>query len=42
MSDTGALIYVVWNASPRDSQGQVGPYEASLLRNPVADPERAA
>jgi hydrogenase large subunit len=35
-----AVVPTTWNASPRDSQGQVGPYEASLLRNPVADPER--
>jgi Ni,Fe-hydrogenase I large subunit len=29
-----------WNAGPRDAQGQRGPYEASLLDTPIADPER--
>jgi len=35
-----AVVPTTWNASPRDSQGNIGPYEASLMRNPVADPER--
>ena len=35
-----AVVPTTWNASPRDIQGNVGPYEASLMRNPVADPER--
>ena len=26
-----------WNASPRDSKGVSGPYEAALLNNPIAD-----
>jgi hydrogenase large subunit len=26
-----------WNAGPRDGEGQMGPYEASLVGNPVAD-----
>jgi len=29
-----------WNASPRDSEGQPGPYEQALVGTPVADPER--
>ena len=35
-----AVVPTTWNASPRDAQGNVGPYEASLMGNPVADPER--
>jgi hydrogenase large subunit len=34
-----AVVPTTWNASPRDDKGNPGPYEASLLRNPVADPE---
>ncbi|MGP0034354.1 MAG: nickel-dependent hydrogenase large subunit [Solirubrobacteraceae bacterium] len=29
-----------WNASPRDSEGQPGPYEQALVGTPVVDPER--
>jgi hydrogenase large subunit len=32
-----AVVPTTWNASPRDDAGNVGPYEASLLGNPVAD-----
>jgi hydrogenase large subunit len=35
-----AVVPSTWNAGPRDEEGQLGPYEASLLGNPVADPER--
>jgi len=35
-----AVVPSTWNSGPRDSKGQVGPYEASLIGNPVADPER--
>ena len=35
-----AVVPTTWNASPRDADGQIGPYEASLLGNPVADSER--
>lgn len=35
-----AVVPSTWNASPRDAQGQRGPYEASLLDTPVADPEQ--
>jgi hydrogenase large subunit len=34
------VVPSTWNAGPRDSKGQMGPYEASLMGNPVADPER--
>jgi hydrogenase large subunit len=34
-----AVVPTTWNASPRDEHGQVGPYEASLLNNPVAQAE---
>ncbi len=34
-----AVVPSTWNAGPRDEQGRPGPYEASLLGNPVADPE---
>jgi hydrogenase large subunit len=32
-----AVVPSTWNAGPRDKQGQLGPYEASLVGNPVAD-----
>ncbi len=35
-----AVVPSTWNVSPRDSAGNRGPYEASLIDNPVADPER--
>ena len=35
-----AVVPSTWNAGPRDAQGQLGPYEASLVGNPIADPER--
>jgi len=35
-----AVVPSTWNAGPRDAQGQMGPYEAALLGNPVTDPER--
>ena len=34
------VVPSTWNAGPRDGAGQVGPYEASLIGNPIADPER--
>jgi hydrogenase large subunit len=33
-----AVVPSTWNASPRDAAGNPGPYEASLLRNPIATP----
>ena len=35
-----AVVPTTWNASPRDERGQPGPYEMSLLGNPIADPEK--
>ncbi len=34
-----AVVPSTWNAGPRDEQDAPGPYEASLMDNPVADPE---
>ncbi len=34
------VVPSTWNAGPRDAEGQLGPYEASLVGNPIADPER--
>jgi hydrogenase large subunit len=34
------VVPSTWNAGPRDGEGQMGPYEASLVGNPIADPER--
>jgi hydrogenase large subunit len=34
-----AVVPSTWNASPKDSKGVHGPYEASLLRTPLARPE---
>jgi len=34
-----AVVPTTWNASPRDEKGVPGPYEASLLKNPIADPQ---
>ena len=33
-----AVVPTTWNAGPRDENDVIGPYEASLLDNPVADP----
>ena len=35
-----AVVPTTWNASPRDARGVRGPYEASLVGTPVADPQR--
>ena len=35
-----AVVPSTWNAGPRDEAGSLGPYEASLIGNPVADPAR--
>jgi hydrogenase large subunit len=34
------VVPSTWNAGPRDEKDQPGPYEASLVGNPVADPQR--
>ncbi len=35
-----AVVPSTWNAGPRDGSDQPGPYEASLVGNPIADPAR--
>jgi hydrogenase large subunit len=35
-----AVVPSTWNAGPRDEKDQMGPYEASLVGNPIADPAR--
>ena len=35
-----AVVPTTWNASPRDAQGQPGPYEQALVGTPVADPSK--
>jgi len=35
-----AVVPTTWNAGPRDENDAIGPYEASLLDNPIADPEK--
>jgi hydrogenase large subunit len=34
-----AVVPSTWNAGPRDENGAPGPYEASLVGNPLADPK---
>jgi len=34
------VVPTTWNAAPRNEDDAIGPYEASLLDNPVADPEK--
>ncbi len=35
-----AVVPSTWNAGPRNQQDALGPYEASLVGNPVADPDQ--
>lgn len=35
-----AVVPTTWNASPRDAEGKIGPYESALLDTPMADPEQ--
>jgi hydrogenase large subunit len=35
-----AVVPSTWNAGPRNSQDALGPYEASLIGNPVAEPDK--
>jgi hydrogenase large subunit len=35
-----AVVPTTWNAAPRNEANQPGPYEASLVGTPLADPER--
>jgi hydrogenase large subunit len=34
------VVPSTWNAGPRNEHDEMGPYEASLIGNPVADPDR--
>jgi hydrogenase large subunit len=34
------VVPSTWNAGPRDEKDKPGPYEASLVGNPMADPEK--
>jgi hydrogenase large subunit len=34
------IVPSTWNGSPRDPQGQIGAFEASLLNTPLVDPEQ--
>ncbi len=34
------VVPSTWNACPRNEKDEPGPYEASLLGNPIADPEK--
>jgi hydrogenase large subunit len=34
------VVPSTWNAGPRNDQDEPGPYEASLVGNPVADPDK--
>jgi len=34
------VVPSTWNAGPRNQHDALGPYEASLVGNPVADPNR--
>ena len=35
-----AVVPSTWNAAPRNDKGEHGPYEASLIGNPIADPAK--
>ena len=35
-----AVVPTTWNAGPRDNEGNIGAYEASLLDTPMADPHQ--
>jgi hydrogenase large subunit len=35
-----AVVPTTWNAAPEDKQGIKGPYEASLVGTPMADPQK--
>jgi hydrogenase large subunit len=34
------VVPSTWNACPRNQADALGPYEASLIGNPIADPEK--
>lgn len=35
-----AVVPSTWNAGPRNQKDELGPYEASLIGNPIADPKK--
>ena len=35
-----AVVPSTWNAGPRDEADKAGPYEASLMDNPIAEPDK--
>ena len=35
-----AVVPSTWNAGPRDEADEMGPYEASLMDNPIAEPDK--
>jgi hydrogenase large subunit len=35
-----AVVPTTWNAAPRNEKDQMGPYEASLMGTPLADPDK--
>jgi len=35
-----AVVPSTWNAGPRNHNDELGPYEASLIGNPIADPKK--
>jgi Ni,Fe-hydrogenase I large subunit len=35
-----AVVPSTWNAGPRNENDAMGPYEASLVGTPIADPEK--
>jgi hydrogenase large subunit len=39
-SNYQAVVPTTWNASPRDEKGVSGPYESSLVGNPVSNAEK--
>jgi hydrogenase large subunit len=34
------IVPTTWNGSPRDADGNIGAFEASLMDTPMADPEQ--
>ena len=40
MKNYQAVVPSTWNSGPRNSQDLPGPYEASLMGTPIANPEQ--
>ena len=34
------VVPTTWNGSPRDTKGQIGAFEASLMNTPMVNPEQ--